>query len=62
MTEEEALQEILEQDPDFLKKAKNGKSWICPVENCGNGGTGGAGDGVVLNPKAKKESLILLNI
>lgn len=53
MNKEEALQEILEREPDFLDTAKNGKSWICPVKDCGNGGTGGAGDGVVLNPKAK---------
>lgn len=57
MTErEQIINEILDQEPTFLEKAKkkvNGRpTWICP--KCGNG-SGTDGDGIVFNKKSKSK-------
>ena len=55
MTQDEATQIVMNEEPSFLDEAKavvNGrKTWVCP--NCGNG-SGRTGDGIAYNPKSEK--------
>lgn len=43
---------IKAQEPFFLRVAKNGKSYVCPI--CGNGENGGDGDGLNYDSKRGK--------